>query len=114
CWRRNVRAVEMRICWEADGRKSISARPRLGGQAEPSHGDRGAEYLRGAARDRVAEARQVRVRDPPAELRARRAVTQRPPEPEQVHTEPRELLTGLVGIDLRHGRRVGVGRAVAD
>src|SRR5439155_258069 len=72
-----------------------------------------AQHLGGAARDRVAEARQVRVRDLAVQAHLSRARAQRRPRAEQVHAEPRELLTRLVGVDLGDRRLVADGRAVA-
>src|SRR5499426_694241 len=120
CWRRNERAVVVKICWAGESRKSISARPgrdgrlRLSGKAEAAHGDRGAEDLGGTARDRVPERRLVEVRDLSAELRPPRARAQRPPDAEQVHAQPRQLLPGLVGVDLGDRGLVRERRAVAD
>ena len=62
----------------------------------------------------MAEGRQIEVRDLPAELGPPRALAQRPPDAQQIHAEARQLLPRLVGIDLRHRRLVGEGRAVPD
>src|SRR5499426_3304320 len=102
-----------------EGRSSPSSGARgscscLGGQAEAARGYGGAEDLRGAAGDGLAEARLVEVLDGAVEPGPARLGGERRVETEQLHAEGGHRLPCLVGHHLHERRLVGRGQPLAD
>src|SRR5215813_207211 len=85
----------------------------LGGQTEAAGGHGGAEDLRRAARDGLAETRLIEVLDGAAELRPARLAGERRVEPQHLHAERGHRLPRLVGHHLHERRLVGRGQLLA-